>query len=166
MWELDHKEGWVLKNWCFWTAVLDKTLESLLDSKIKPVNPKGNQPWLVTGRTEAKAEASIFLAIWCEELSHWKRPWCWERLRAGSEGDDDENEIVGWHRQLQEHEFERTLGDSEEQGSLSCCHPWGRNDSDMTQRLSNNSHENNILRCLLTHCKAQKDHKPECGAKS
>ena len=74
--ELDHKESWVLKNWCFWTVVLEKTLESPLDCKeIKPVNPKGNQSWVLIGMTDAEAEASIPWP-WCEELTHWKRPWC------------------------------------------------------------------------------------------
>ena len=82
MWELDHKEGWASKNWCFWTVVLEKTLERPLDSKeITLVNHKGNQPWIFIGRTDAKAEAPI-LATWCEELTHWKRHWCWERLRT------------------------------------------------------------------------------------
>ena len=81
MWELDHKEGWAPKNWCFQTMVLEKTLESPLDSKeIKPINPKGNQPcWNRSSNT---------LATWCEELTHWKRPWCWERLKAGGEWDN------------------------------------------------------------------------------
>ena len=87
MWELDHKESWVPKNWCFWTVVLEKILESLLDCKeVKPVNPKGNQSWIFIGRTDAKAETPI-LSHWCEELTHLKRPWCWERLKAGWEGD-------------------------------------------------------------------------------
>ena len=82
MWELDYKESWVPKNWCFWTVVLEKTLESLLDSKeITPVHPIGNQSWIFIGRTEAEA-------TWCKELIHWKKPWCWERLKAGGEGDD------------------------------------------------------------------------------
>ena len=87
MWELDHIEGWTLENQCFWTLVLEKTLESPSDSKeIKPVNPKGNQPWIFTGRTDAEAEAT--LATWCEERTCWKRPWCWGRLKAGGEGGD------------------------------------------------------------------------------
>ena len=74
--ELDHKESWVLKNWCFWTVVLEKTLESPLDCKeIKSVNPKGNQSWVLIGMTDTEAEASIPWP-WCEELTHWKRPWC------------------------------------------------------------------------------------------
>ena len=92
-WELGHKEGSVPKNWCFWTVVLEKTLESPLDCKvIKPVSPKGNQSWIFIGRTDAKAETPIlyfflFLHL-CEELTHLKRPWCWERLRTGGEGDN------------------------------------------------------------------------------
>ena len=68
MWELDHKEGWAPKNWCFWTVVLEKTLESSLDCKINPVNPKGNQPWLVIGRTDAEAEAPI---LWPLDAKSW-----------------------------------------------------------------------------------------------
>ena len=82
MWEFDHKEGLILKNRYFWTVVSEKTLESPLDCKeIKPVNPKGNQPWIFIGKTDAKAKSNT-LATWCEETTHWKRPWCWKRLRA------------------------------------------------------------------------------------
>ena len=85
-WELDYK-GWVLKNWCFWIVGLEKTPENPLDSKeIKPVNPKGNQPWVFTGRTGADTETPILWSTWCEELTHLKRPWCWERLKAKGEG--------------------------------------------------------------------------------
>ena len=80
---LDCEEGWALKNGCFLTVVLEKTLESPLDCKeIKRVNPKRNQSWIFIGRTDAEGEAPIL----CEELTHWKRPWCWERLRARGEG--------------------------------------------------------------------------------
>ena len=100
MWELDYKESWVPKNWCFWSVVLEKTLQSPLDCKeIKPSNPKWNESWTFIGRTDAAAEAPILwklqyywnsntLATWRKELIHWKRPWCWERLRAGREGDN------------------------------------------------------------------------------
>ena len=88
MWELNHKEGWTLKNWYFWTMVLKKTLESLLDSKIKSVNPKGNQPWIFIGRSDARAEAPVLWLPGTKSQLIWKRPWCWERLRAGGEGDD------------------------------------------------------------------------------
>ena len=88
MCELDHKESWVLKNWCLWTVVLEKTLESPLDCKeIQPVSPIENQSWIFIGRTDAEAETPI---IWPPDVKnwHWKRPWCWERLKAGGEGDD------------------------------------------------------------------------------
>ena len=84
MWELDYRESWVLKNRCFWTVVLEKTLESPLDCKeIQPVHPKGNQSWIFIGRTDAEAESPNTLATWGEELTHLKRPWCLERLKAG-----------------------------------------------------------------------------------
>ena len=89
MWELDYKESWVPKKWFLWTVVLKKTLESPLDCKeIQPVYPQGNQSWIFNGRTDAEAETPIFLATWCEELTHLKRPWCWERLKSGGEGGD------------------------------------------------------------------------------
>ena len=87
MWELDCEESWAL-NWCFWTVVLEKTLESPLDCKeIQPVHHKGDQSWVFIGRTDVEAETPNALATWCEDLIHWERPWCWERLRAGGEGD-------------------------------------------------------------------------------
>ena len=85
MWDLDHKEGWALKIWCFWTALLEKTLEIPLDCKTKPVNPKAStriihwKDWCWSSNT---------LATWCKELTHWKRPWCWKILKAGREGDN------------------------------------------------------------------------------
>ena len=88
MWELNHKEGWTLKNWYFWTMVLKKTLKSLLDSKIKAVNPKGNQPWIFIGRSDARAEAPILWLSGTNSQHIWKSPWCWEKLRAGGKGDD------------------------------------------------------------------------------
>ena len=82
----NYKESWAPKNWFFWTVVLAKTLESPLDCKeIQPVHPKGDQTWVFIGRTDAGAETP--LVTWCEELTHLRRPWCWERLRAGKEGD-------------------------------------------------------------------------------
>ena len=110
MWELDHTEGWALTNWCFLTVVLEKTLERPLDSKEnKPVNPKGNQPWIFIGRTDAEA-----LILWPPVAKSWlirKDPgvgndWRWEEKGM------TEDEMVGWHHQLNGHEFEQTLGDS------------------------------------------------------
>ena len=89
MWELDYKESWAPKNWCFWTVVLEKNLESPLDCKeIQPLSPKGNQSWIFIGRTDAEAETPI---LWLPDGKNWltgKWPWCWERLRAGGEGND------------------------------------------------------------------------------
>ena len=115
MWELDHKEIWVLKNWCFQIVVLEKTLESPLNCReIRPVNPKGNQPWIFIGRTGA--EVLIFgppdVKSWL-----WKRLWYWGRLGQEEKG-RTENEMAGWHHWLNGQEFEQTLGDTERQGSL------------------------------------------------
>ena len=90
MWELDYKENWALKNWCFWTVVLEKTLESPLDCKeIQPGHPKGNQSWKFIWRTDGCwSWNSNTLATWCEKLTHWRRPKCWERLKVGGEGED------------------------------------------------------------------------------
>ena len=94
MWELDHTESWAPKNWCLWTVVLEKTVESPLDCKeIQPVHPKGDQPWIFIHWKDwcCWSWNSNTLATWCEERTHLKRPWCWERLRAGGEGDN-----TGW----------------------------------------------------------------------
>ena len=100
MWELDYKESWALKNWCFWTVVLGKTLESPLDCKeIKPVHPKGDQSWIFIGRTDAEAEAPI---LWPPDGNNWlirKKPWCWERLKAGGEGDRGWDGWMAWPTQ-------------------------------------------------------------------
>ena len=91
MWELKLKESWAPKNWCFWTVMLEEAPESPLKvpcKEIKPINPKGNQSWIFIGRTDGWSWRSNTLFTWCEELSHWKRPWCWERLKMGREGDD------------------------------------------------------------------------------
>ena len=88
MWELNHKEGWMPKNWCFWTVVLEKTLESSLDCKeIKKVNPKGNHFWIVMRGTYWDWSSNT-LATWWKELTHWETPWCWGRLKAGGEGEE------------------------------------------------------------------------------
>ena len=86
MWELDCEEGWALKNWCFWSVVLEKTLESPLDCKeIQLLHSEGDQPWDFFGRTDAKAETPV---LWPPHAKSWKRFWCWEGLRAGGEGDN------------------------------------------------------------------------------
>ena len=122
MWELDHKEGWVRKNWCFWTVVLEKTLHSALDSKeIKPVNPKGNQSWIFIGRIDTEAEAPI---LWPSDVKSrliGKDP---DAGKDRGQKGTTEDEMAGWHHWLNGYEFEQTLGDSEGQGSLVCCSPW------------------------------------------
>ena len=87
MWELQHKEGWVSKNWCFQIVVLEKMLENPLNGKeVNPANPKGNQACIFIGRTVSEAEASILWSPDAKELTHCRRPWCWERLKAKGEG--------------------------------------------------------------------------------
>ena len=108
MWEVDHKEHWVLKNWCFWTMVLEKTLESPLDCKIKPVNPKGNQSWTFIAGTDAEAEAPIF---WPPVPKSWltgKDPEAGKDWREEEKG-TTEDEMVGWHHWLNGYEFEQAL---------------------------------------------------------
>ena len=136
MWELDYKEGWAPKNWCFWTVVLEKTLESPLDCKeIQSVHPKGNQSWIFIGRTDGEAETLNILATWCEELTHWKRPWCWERLKARGEGDDRVWE--GWMASPTRWTWVWVNSACWWwQGGLACCSPRGRKESDTAERLN------------------------------
>ena len=99
MWPLDCEESWAPKNWCFWTMVLKKTLESPLDCReIQPVHPKGDQSWVFIGRTDAEAETPVLWPPHVKKLTHWKRPWCWEGLGAGGEGDN--REWDGWMASL------------------------------------------------------------------
>ena len=115
LWELDYKESWSTKNWWFWTMVLEKTLESPLDCKdIQPVYPKGNQS-NIHWKDWCWSWNSNTLATWCEELTPWKRPWCWERLKAGEKG-TTEDEMVGWHHWREGHEFEQAPGVDDGQG--------------------------------------------------
>ena len=134
MWELIHKEGWAPENWCFWSVVLEKTLESPLDCKeIQPVHPKGNQSWIFIERTDAEGETPI---LWPPDVNNWL---IWKVPDAGQdwiqeEKGTTEDEILGWHHQLNGHEFEQTPGVCVGQGSLLCCNPWGCKESDMTER--------------------------------
>ena len=137
MWELDYKESWVPKNWCFWTVVLEKTLESSFDSKeIQPVHPKGNQSWIFTGRTDAEAAAPIH---WPPDVKNWlirKDPDAEKDCRP--ENGTTEDEKVEWHHRVNGHEFEQAPGVGDGQGNLACCSPWGRKESDTTERLNRN----------------------------
>ena len=136
MWELDREESWVLKNWCFWTVVLEKTLESSLDYKeIQPVHPKEDQSWAFIGRTDAEAEIQI---LWPPHEKSWligKGPDAgrdWGQEEKGT----TENEMAGCHHRLDGHEFGWTLGVGDGQGGLACCDSWGCKESDMTERLN------------------------------
>ena len=131
MWELYHKEGWALEGWCFWTVVLEKTLESPLDGKIKPVHPKGNQSSIFIGRTNAEAKAPIHCPPVAKNWLIGKDPDAGKDWRQEEKG-TTEDEMIGRQHRLNGHEFEQTLGDSEGQGSLACCSPWGSKELDMT----------------------------------
>ena len=126
MWELDCEESWVPRSWCFWTVVLEKTLESPLDCmEIQPVHPKGDQSWVFFGRTDAEAETSV---LWLPHVKSWligkdcdaDRDWGQE------EKGTTEDEMAGWYHQLDGHDIEWTPGVSDGQGGLACCDSWGR----------------------------------------
>ena len=136
MWEFDCEESWVLKNWCFWSVVLEKTLESPLDCKeIQPVHPKGDQSWVFYGRTDAKAETPI---LWPPHVMSWligkdsdaRQHWGQE------EKGTTEDEMAGWHHRLNAFEFGWTPGVGDGQGGLVCCGPWGCKELDTTERLN------------------------------
>ena len=119
MWELDYKESWAPKNWCFWTGVLEKTLESPLDcNEIQPVHPKGDQSWVFTGRTDAEAETPI---VWSSDVKNWFiEDW------GQQEKSTAEDKMIAWHHWLNGHEFEEAPGVGDGQGGLACCSPWGQ----------------------------------------
>ena len=135
VWEMDHKESWMPKNGCFQTVLLEKTLECPLDCKeIKPVHPKGNQSWIIIGGTDAEAEAPI---LWPPDT---KNPLIRKDPDAGKgwrhEKGTTEKEMVGWHHQLNGHEFEQALGVGDGQERLACYSPWDCKQQDMTEQLS------------------------------
>ena len=136
MWELDYKESWAPKNWCFWTVVLEKTIESPLDCKeIQPIHPKGDKTWVFIGRADVEAETPI---LWPLDVKSWhigKDPDAgkdWGQEEKGT----TEDEIVGWHHRLDGHGFGWTPGVGDGQGSLVCCSSWGRKESDTTEGLN------------------------------
>ena len=136
VWELDYQESWAPKNWCFWTVVLEKTLESPLDCKeVQPVHPKGEKSWVFIGRTDAEAEDPI---LWPPGAKNWligKDPDAGKDCMQEEKG-TTEDEMVGLHHQLNGHEFGWTLGVGDGQGGLLCYCPWGRKESDTTERLN------------------------------
>ena len=136
MWELDCEESWVPKNWCFWTVVLEKTLESPLDCKeIQPVHPKENQSWVFIGRTDAEAETLILWPPGARSWLIWKNPDVgkdWKQEEKGT----TEDEMAGWHHWLNAHEFGWTPGVGDGQGGLVCCDSCGLKESDTTEQLN------------------------------
>jgi len=136
MWELDYKASWTSKNWCFWTVVLEKTLESAMDYKeIQQVHPKGDQSWVFIGRTDVEVETPI---LWPPDAKSWLI-WIdpdagkdWRREEKGM----TEDEMVGWHHRHIGHGFGWTPGVGNGQGGLVCCDSWGCKESDMTERLN------------------------------
>ena len=136
MWELDCKESWVPKNWCFWTVVLENTLESPLDCKeIQPVHSEGDQPWDFFGRNDAKAET---LVLWPLHVKCWligKDPDGWRDWGQKEKG-TTEDEMAGWHHWLDGRESEWTQGVDDGQGGLVCCDSWGRKELDTTEWLN------------------------------
>ena len=139
MWELNHKECWASKNLCFSTVMLEKALESPLDCKeIKPVHPKGNQPWIFIGRTDAEAEVPV---LWPPDVKNWhtgkdpdaSKDWGQEEMGA------TEDEMVGWCHWLNGLQFEQTRVDSEGHGSASYCSSWGHKESATTYQLNHNN---------------------------
>ena len=136
LWELDHEESWTLKTWCFWTVVLEKTLENPLDcKKINQVNCKGHQSWVYFGRTDAEAETPV---LWPPDVKNWLIV---KNHDAGKDWKQDEkgmaeDEMVRWHLWLDGHEFEQALEFGDGQGGLACCNPWGHKESDMAEQLN------------------------------
>ena len=150
MWELDCEESWVPKNWCFWTVVLEKTLESPLACKeVQLVHPKGDQSWVFFGRNDAKAKTPI---LWPPHVKSWfigKDPDAgrdWGHEEKGT----TEDEMAGWHHWLDGHESGWTPWVGDGQGGLACCDSWGCKESDTTERLNRTEHYSSQLPCYYS----------------
>ena len=137
--ELEHKEGWAKELMLSNCGVREDSWESLGLQGCQT-----NQSWRkstlnIHWKDWCWSLSSNTVAIWCKELTHWKRPWCYERLKAGREGDNGDK-TIGWHHRLNGHEFEQAPGDGEGQESLACCSTWAHKESDMTKQLNSNIH--------------------------
>ena len=136
MWELDYNKSWAQKKWCFWTTVLEKTLESPLDWKeIQPVHPKGDQSWVLIGRTDTEAETPV---LWPTDVKSWligKYPDAGKDW-GQEEKEKTEDEMVEWHHRLNGHGFGWTPGVGDGQAGLACCGSWGCKELDMTEWLN------------------------------
>ena len=150
MWELDNTEGRTPKDWCFLTVVLEKTVESPLESKeIKPINLKGNQSWILFGRTVAEAPI-----VWAPDANNWL---IGKDTDAGKDWRQKvkmvkENEMGGRHHGFNGHELGQTLGDGEGQRRLACCSPWGHEEWDMAWQLNNKKHLITLLYLFMQTC--------------
>ena len=157
MWELDYKESWVLKNWCFELWCGEDSWDSLGLQEIQPVHPKGNQSWIFIGRTDAEAETTILWPSDAENWLIWKDPdagkdWGWEGKRM------TEDEMVGWHHQFNRHELGQTPGDRElvrDKKAMGCCSPWCLEELDKTWGMNNNKNANrpHIIYFTIPHFK-------------
>ena len=136
MWDLEYKESWAPKKWCFWSVVLEKTLESPLECKeIQLVHPKGDQFWVFIGKTDVEAETPILCPLDVKSWLIGKDPDAgkdWGQEKKGT----TEDEMAGWHHRLNGHELGWTPGVGDGQGGLACCNSWGRKESDMIERLN------------------------------
>ena len=136
MWELDCEGGWALKNWCFWTVVLEKTLEGPLDWKeIQPVHSEGDQPWVFIGRNDANADTPV---LWPPHAKSWligKDSDAWRHWGQEEKG-TPKDEMAGWHHWLDGRECQWTPGVGDGQGGLACCDSWDRKELDMTEQLN------------------------------
>ena len=136
MGELDYNKSWAMKSWCFWTVVLEKTLESLLDCKeIQSAHPRRDQSWVFIGRTNVEAETPI---LWPPDAKSWL---IWKDRDTGRDWGQEEkgmteDEKVRWHHQLSGNVFVWTPGAGDGQGGLACCSSWGHKESDMTEWLN------------------------------
>ena len=152
MWELDYKESWAPKNWCFWTVVLEKTWESLGLWGDQPVHPKGDQSWVFIGRTDVEAETPI---LWPPDGKSWL---IWKDPDAGKDWEQEEkgmteDEMVAWHHWLNAHAFEWTLGAGYGQGGLACYGSRGHKELNMTERLNLNELEEYCPKVMNVKCK-------------
>ena len=160
MWELDCEESWVPKNWCFWSVVLEKTLESPLNCKeIQPVHSEGDLPWYFYGRNDAKAEAPV---VWPPHAKSWliekdsdaRRDWGQEEKGMTEDG------MAGWHPGLNGRESEWTPGDGDGQGGLACCDSWGHKESDTAKWL--NWTELNWTELKMSHLTPRPGNRKSC----
>ena len=153
MWELNYKESWAPKNWCFWTEVLEETLESPLDCKeIQPVHPKGDQSWVFIDRTDFEAATPI---LWPPDATSWL---IWKDPDAGKDWGQEEkgmadDEMVGWHHRLSGHRFGWTPGVGDGQGGLECYGSCGHKELNMTERLNWNELEEYCPKVMNVKCK-------------